>query len=712
MKRVNVMQRSFVRGIILSLLLVTVLVSIQPINEVLAQEKEITAKSISFEKTSIIEFENKGDSEVTMFRLWLGDQMTFKSFKTEQGWTATKTPEGVLVFVTTQAVQLGDTVKFGIKTDQAKPGINWKALDKNNEQIEIGKTLSTESSSGTSSAGSSTVSSKASFRVIPEKPNVGSTIRVTGEGFEANHEFDFYLDNKKLTTFQTDSDGFFMTTSKIPTTTKADRVNFSIKDNDASIKEISLRLGEALGRLSSTQEVPLTVKGLKDVTRGEKVSLTGTAGPGRSVTAKIIDPTGEIITTNATDVDSNGNWAYETLVPVDATLGFYTAEITDGKQTLVKTWTVKSSKTIEILPIKLKFDAGETLKFNGTATPNEKLELSLENPQGIEVFADILEVGNDGRVEFEHTTDVSYLEGTYVLFATQKDVTEIVLIGLGELPEEQIVVKLDKLNYKDGETAIITVDGPPSSTLSLIIVDPSDKNKFTDPQITLDPDGIKAYELDLTGYSTGIYTVVVKKGNSQDSQVFSVGLQTGSGAIDIRTTKDTYSPGDSILLLGTSGKNILVKLTLIDPDGDEVRVKDSFTNKDGHMSDSSFRIPTNAKTGTWTLNAKSGSNFDNAEFSVHTPVSEGLSIFVESTESSYQGDLLNIKGFGAAPSKTIFVKILSPSDDEIETLNVISTSSGEFSTIWLVPKDLSPGEYTIRADDNSEEADTTFTVEE
>ncbi len=74
----NVMQKSLVRGVILSVLLVAVLVVIQPIEDVSAQQKKVTAKSISFEETSIIEFENEGNSEASMFRLWLSNDVSFK----------------------------------------------------------------------------------------------------------------------------------------------------------------------------------------------------------------------------------------------------------------------------------------------------------------------------------------------------------------------------------------------------------------------------------------------------------------------------------------------------------------------------------------------------------------------------------------------------------------------------------------------------------
>ena len=55
--------------------------------------------------------------------------------------------------------------------------------------------------------------------------------------------------------------------------------------------------------------------------------------------------------------------------------------------------------------------------------------------------------------------------------------------------------------------------------LSMIIVDPSDKTKFSDT-ITLGPDGKKSYELDLSGYASGVYTVVVTRGNAQTEGSF------------------------------------------------------------------------------------------------------------------------------------------------------------------------------------------------
>ena len=42
------------------------------------------------------------------------------------------------------------------------------------------------------------MSTESTFRVVPEKPNIGSTIRVTGDKFGASQEFDFTWIQRKL----------------------------------------------------------------------------------------------------------------------------------------------------------------------------------------------------------------------------------------------------------------------------------------------------------------------------------------------------------------------------------------------------------------------------------------------------------------------------------------------------------------------------------
>lgn len=703
--------------IFLSFIFIASLFTIVFDQEVFAQESLITAKSIGFEETTIIEFQNNDNtSEIDTFRIWLGSDFNFKSFKTERGWTGEKTPQGVIIFTTSTPLESGEIVKFGIKTDKPKPGINWKALTDSGKQIAIGKTLVSESSViepgvNTSSANMG-VLEDSTFRLIPEKPSVGSSIRVTGDGFGSNQQLDFYIDSKKIESFETDGNGHFIFTSAIPENQKSDRVDFKIKDSKGNEKSISLRIGEEGDRMSSSQDIPLTINPTPSIVhRGNSITVTGTGPPGTTVTGITKNESGDVVTTIAIDVDLDGKWSYDALIPIDTPFGKYTAEITDGTNVKSRSWTVESSKLIEILPTKLKFEPGETVTFNGTAKPNEELEIVVEDPQGSEYYSEVILVGSSGEVDIQFTTIPSTIQGTYILFASQGEDIDIVLVGLGEPPVEKLIIKFDKLNYSQDETLIIEIQGPASATTSLLIVDPSDKNKFTDTLI-LGPDGQKNYELDLTGYASGVYTAVITRANTQTSEIFSVGLLTGSGEIKVRSTKDTYHPGDSILILGDSSKNVLLTLELRDPDGEVVKTKETFTNKDGVFSVSSIRIPLDAQIGGWTIHAQSGPNFDDYEITVQGDLEEGLVIFVEDIQTLSTGKIVSIKGYGAVISQNVILTIFDDADNEISELTARTTGVGEFIIPWGVPSDLPPGTYLIRAiDAHLNEAETTFVFE-
>ena len=701
------------KGVFLSLIFVIAFVSLFLSSETQAAENDVTAKSIGFEETTIIEFRNNdASSNFDTIRMWLGADSTFKSFKTEKGWIGEKTPAGVIVFTTTNPIKQGEIVKFGIKTDKPKPGINWKVIDVNEKQIGTGKTLVTDSVSiepeGDSKNGGPGITDSSSFRLIPEKPNVGSSMRVTGDNFGANQEFDFYIGSKKITSFETDDDGKFMITSKVPDDQNPGRIDFIVKDSLKNEKSISLRIGDEGDRVASEQEIPLTMSAIPQIIhRGDIIKITGTGMPGSSITATIKDPDGNVITTNATDVDLKGNWVYVGAVAPDAPFGKHSAEITDGTNSILRTWTVESSKVIEVSPSDIKYEPGETVVFNGTALPNQELEISVEDPQGNEFYSEFITVDASGNVSFDFPTQQSSSEGTYIVFLSQGDQAEIVLIGLGELPVEQLVVKPDKLNYDAGSTAIFEIEGPPSSTISLLIIDPSDKQKFSD-SVTLLPDGSAEYELDLSGYGTGVYSVVLTRGNAQTSDIFSIGLLTGSGEISVRTTKDTYERGESILILGSSSENILLTLTLTDPDGNVEKTKDTFTNSDGVFSDNSFRIQNDAKLGVWTINAKSGPNFDNTEITVIGTEADGMVVFVSDITPSPTGKIITISGHGAVLNQNVVLTILSDDGETLEELTVRSTGIGEFQIPWVAPKDLPAGKYTIKAQDAQNEAETTF----
>jgi len=713
MRSLDSMNRSSTRGVILSIAL---LFSVTLIS-VPSHAEEVTVKSIALDETTVLELTNDSDVDITAFRIWLGSDFSFTSFKTEKGWVGEKTPQGVIIFTSSEAIKPGESVKFGVKTDKSNSGINWKAVDKQDTQIGIGKSIASSLPNeieGLSIKGNTgvSISPESTFRIVPEKPNIGSTIRVTGEKFGASQMFDVYIDSTKIGNFETNQDGNFMTTVKIPENQNADRADFKIVNKNGEEKKISLRVGQITSRVVDSVNIPLTIQGIPNVIhRGDLLEIFGTGNPNSAVKMEITGPNGDLTRAIAAETDSKGNWKVEPLlVPLDRPFGEYVGVITDGRSSKTINWTLESDKKIIITPITLKFDQGQTIKFNGTALPGKSIELILEDPLGKEITSDIIQVDESGIVSFEFPTTQNTMEGTYTLIATQETYKEFIHVGIGQMPAIPVNLEFDKLNYKAGDTAVITLSGKASEIISLLIIDPSDKPKGDATSIQLQPDGRGTHTIDLKGYSSGVYTAVISKGSAQSSETFTVGLQTGSGEIDINTTKVDYHPGDSVLILGETSANNLLTVSMIDPDGKEIKTRDTFSNKNGKISEGSFRIPSDAKPGIWTIKATSGSNFDNTKINVLGVIQEGMVVVVDEGKAIPGfGKTINIHVYGAA--QTVQIEIIDQSGKVIEELSFPASKSGEINQPWIVPQDTEPGTYTIKASDALKSAETTYKIQ-
>jgi len=713
------MIRSSTRGVFLA---ITVLFSVSLIlipSDVHAEE--INVKSIGLDKTTVISFTNDATEDVKVFRIWLGENINFKSFKTEKGWIGEKNSQGVIIFTTSEPIKTGESVKFGVKTDKSNPVINWKGLDQTNNIVDTGISISTKITKVNQNPKinldkNGEIFSESTFRIIPDKPNSGSTIRVTGEAFGALQIFDFYIDTKKIGSFETDKDGFFITTMKIPNTQIKDRVDFKVKNNQGEEKILSLRLGDNDNRITELKEMKISVNGIKNIVhRGDVLEISGTATPGKAIIVEITDPKQVMINSRTAKVEGTGNWKLSESIniPFDALFGKYSITISDGKSQILKNWTIETNKVIIISPTQQMFEAGELIKFNGTAIPNQSLELILEDNLGKEIVSDILKVDETGFVEFEYQSkENDDIEGTWTLIATQGDNKEFTYVGYDEVPSIPVNLKFDKTNYKSSETAVISFLGNPSDNLKMIIINPSGNINGEEIIVKLQEDGRKVYNLDLTGFGSGIYTAVIQKGNSQNNEKFSVGLQIGSGEINAKTTQTEYQQGERILLLGKTNPNVLMTATLIDPSGNKVKSIEVPSNSDGTFTEERLRIPSEGVKGLWKINVSSGSNLDTIEFNVLSAFTEGIIVKVT--------DDLEIPGTGkyikiaiTSTHKTgITVEIINQNGQIIDnTLTCTTTSDFRCEILWLVTKDMFPGTYTVKVDDTVNTEQTTFEIE-
>jgi len=399
------------------------------LDSVFSEEKEITSQSFSFENTTIIEFTNNSIEELKTVRIWLTDS-SLKSMKSENGWTSTITPQEVIIFITSEPIKTNETVKFGIKTDKPNPLIHWELLDTEENQIEIGKTQSQIKQAFVSTQEPSSIKdlagilSESTFKVVPKNPHPGSTIRVTGDNFVPNSGLELFLSDTKLKSFETNENGHFMLTIKIPKQIKAEQVNFVLKDKQENEKTISLQLTEVEQKIP--KNIGLTVSETQnEFYRTDRLELSGTAKPNVPIIIKIKNSQGNLFSTKIENADSQGHWSTSIYIPRNTPIGKYSTEITDGKNTIIESWDVVMSKKINIFPTKLTFKSGELIKFNGAANPGERINIKFVDPQGNEVLSRNFIVNTFGFFEIEYQTISSSSEGTYVLYAFQEHETEI-----------------------------------------------------------------------------------------------------------------------------------------------------------------------------------------------------------------------------------------------------------------------------------------------
>lgn len=688
-----------------------------------AYAEEINVKSIGLDETTIITVTNESMKDIKSFRIWLSENFNFESFKTEKNWIGEKNSQGVIIFTSSDSIKIGESVKFGIKTDKPNPAVNWKGLDQNNFEIEAGFVISEKLSDVNKNTEilpiqnfenkGSGIFSESKFKIIPNNPNVGSTIRVTGEQFASLQKFDFYIDNTKVGDFSTDRDGKFITTMTIPQNAQ-ERVDFKIKSHDGLEKKISLRLGEGQNRISETEEIKISVEGIGNVVhRGDVLDVFGNSSPGKALTIKILNPNNDIINTRTTEANSQGKWTLSEsiTIPFDAEFGKYMIIVSDGKNQVLKYWELQTNKTILIQPLEQMYEAGELIQFQGTALPGIELELILEDPLGDEVASTNIEVDESGIVNFEYQTiENEDKEGTWVLIATQKDRKEFIYVGYDVYPTIPINVEFDKENYQSTDTAIISLIGKPTDTVKLLIIGPTGNIQEEETEIKLQEDGRGKYELSLSGYSSGIYTAVIKKANSESTEKFSVGLQLGSGNIDINTTKIEYRIGERILLLGETKPNVLLNVELIDPTEKVIRTLQIPTNNLGIFTEERLRIPTNGIVGTWKIQVTSGINQNTIEFEVITNLVKDMQISVE--------EGIKVPGFGqtfkidiqTSQKASVVIEILDNDLEVIDTLNCNATTDFKCEVLWTVTKDRLPGTYTVKATDSISSAEKSFIV--
>ena len=663
-------------------------------------------------------------SDIASFTLEIKNG-NFKSFTLQNGWIGKKTSSTTIAFFSSSPIKPGESTTFTLATDQQSPDLAWTASDTNNNQVALGEigappqqppnapgqqTPSNPSSGTPQQKPNPGILDMSSFKIIPSTPSPGFDVRVVGQSFASSTPLTLYLGSQQIDSFSSDSRGNFVVTTSIPQAQQTGSVNFVLRDQADNQKTFTTTIQPApQSRDATSQSIPLTVNIDPVLHPGDTGTISGTSNAGSTVTISILDANGTSITTFTATADKSGNYAVSQPIPTDRPFGKYTVSVSNGKEQVSKDYTITSPHELIIQTSQKRYNPGDTVIINGTSVSNEPVSIVITDQTGNQVYAKDINVTAAGKISTSYQISNSAIIGTYTITASQGSDEVSTNIGVGVDPVQILIAHLDKLNYQVTDRPQLSVSGTPGSTLNLVIIDPSDKEKFSDT-VQLGQDGFATYSFNLTSYTPGIYSLALTRGNDKVVKDFAVGLQTGCGQISLRTVKDTYFPGDNILIFGNANPDCIIQISLSDPSGVQTKSEQEFVDKSGIFSVFDFRIPDDGMAGTWKLDATSG--IDHRSIPIVVKSESQLTVQLDKNPPTYStGDIVQISGSGAGQSAGVVINILDTSNKQLETLQIQSTNRGDYSTEWLIPKTFGSGTYAVQVSCIAGKVSTPITIQ-
>jgi len=613
------------------------------------------------------------------------------------------------VFTATNTLNPGESVKFGIITNEKVNAINWKALDQNENQIgdkiktsiqEISHTIpsfiekESEEIEKVKETGGALYGTK---KFIPEKLRVGSDVRLAGNGFGADKELKLYLDTTILKSVNTDEQGNFLTTISVPDSYNVGTSEFIIKDETGNFQSTSINIEEQKNRFLKTTEFKVNSIPA-EISYDEILTFSGSAYPQSAIIIKFESDARDLEKTRVITANSNGDWIFEEMINRTDVIGEKYVIFKNNQDKTTKNLIVKSDYTIDVSTSAVRYNMGDTVSIIGISESNTDTIIWIKDQDKNILHYDIFTTNANGNLNYQFVVDDRFSSGTYTAIIKQSGGgSDAALFGIERYPTTSIVALMTKTNFPLNSVAVMNIVGPQSAKISITVLDSNDNVKLTN-SVTTTASGKAKYAIDLDGLSSGVYRAAVSTSNIQDTAKFSIGLESGSGPISLVTTQDNYSPGESILIIGNTGNNARLTVTLYDPSGNVVSETETFSDVTGNFSTENIGIPSDGSLGNWKITAHSRLDSKSVEINVSIPSGLGLTLQIEETEFVI-GNTVLIKGVGQSDSNRLSVEITDENNQVIVSLETPITSNGTFSLPWKIPTDISTGTYTIKISD-------------
>ncbi len=508
---------------------------------------KVTGKS--WKTISVVKIENSKDNIYDINLVWVTLQNgVIQSFKSIDGWSSetASNPNTVQFRTDSTPIQPGESVRFGIKSDQTNPIFKWIILDEDGDELgsgvldvakqmqdntqpitSDGKPQETQPDNKPVTDGNEHPVPDASvpdvilptpvIYILPEVAKPGFVIRITGEGFTPNSKLNVLFDGRSITRLDVSADGTLRDRVTIPKDTVNGAHQISVSDTAGRAANIPLTVKE------DERIVQLTVTTEQQSYRqGQLVKIAGTAKAGAAVQLTANNPVGIAILSLAVPVDTSGK--YSAFIPLseDATPGNYEiVAFQDAKsvKTSFKVETI-SGQQISVVTDKPEYKQGESVKISGKTSPNKDVNVKVFAPDSSEAFSNVVRSDTNGNYEISMPISPTSVLGKYsaVVKVDNEEIAITFAIIQGSVV---LTIQTDKEEYREGELVRISGKGKANERVSIQIKTP--REELIPMSTNTKADGsFSALWLVPATAKNGTYRLLVEQGDARAETLFVV----------------------------------------------------------------------------------------------------------------------------------------------------------------------------------------------
>ncbi len=571
---------------------------------------KVTAKN--FNSVTVVKVENSKDNIYNIKLVWFTLQNgVIQSFKSADGWSAeTASNSNTVQFRTdTNPVKPGESVSFGITSDQKNPIFKWIVLNEAGDQIgsgilDVAKEAGEQEKSG--NTGSNGTTAPQNLQATPGNAQITlSWSAPASNGGSAITNYNVYKGTSSGQEIFVVQLGNVLTYTDTSVTnevmyyyqvTAVNSVGESAKSNEASANVEK-------PNVPTVPTVPPEIRVKPEVLmHGHIVKMIGAGFTPDSKTTVLFD--GKQI--KNLSVDANGKIKGRILLPKGVVDGAHQISVSDtyGRAANIS-MTVKEEEQIIQLIVNVErqsYKQGELVKITGTGKPGAAVQITVNNPTNVTIISYAVSLDKDGKYSAFIPLNEDATPGHYKIIAFQDQKTVNSSFDVLTERGSQITVVTDKFEYKQGENMKVSGKATPNKDVNIRILAP-DGSELFNKVVKTDSNSTYTVSVPISpAFVLGKYSAVVKVDTEEISITFTI--VQGSVKLTVQIEKQQYRTGELVRITGKGKANDKISITIKAPEGEPIKMSAS-TKDDGSYS-ALWLVPTSATGGTYRVSATQG----------------------------------------------------------------------------------------------------------